>query len=128
MHPDLTQRQMVCCRIHMHVPNRIMHRDLKSSNVLLLSLGEPSDGEKRFEKTCQVKLTDFGAAVQMEATSRAVELTAEVGTFRWMAPEVARHEPYKGSADVYSYGMLCFELITHEVRLRVLMKRARMHF
>ena len=32
-----------------------------------------------------------------------------------VAPEVARHEPYRKSADVFSFAMLCFELITHEV-------------
>ena len=37
------------------------------------------------------------------------------GTYRWMAPEVTRHEGYTKSADVFSYAMLLFELITHEV-------------
>merc|ERR1719231_2043546 len=42
-------------------------------------------------------------------------MSGAVGTLRWMAPEVARHEPYRKSADVFSFAMLCFELITHEV-------------
>ena len=42
-------------------------------------------------------------------------LTTETGTYRWMAPEVTRHEGYTKSADVFSYGMLLFELIAHEV-------------
>ena len=40
-------------------------------------------------------------------------LTAETGTYRWMAPEVIKHEPYSASADVYSFAMVLFELITH---------------
>ena len=43
------------------------------------------------------------------------EMTAEAGTLRWMAPEVARQEQYRKSADVYSFGMVCFELLTHQV-------------
>ena len=42
-------------------------------------------------------------------------LTAETGTYRWMAPEVIRHEKYSRSADVYSYAMILYELLTHEV-------------
>ena len=95
---------------------QIMHRDLKSSNVLLTTSGG-------------VKLTDFGVAVQVagaspssgsNGTSSPMEascdpLTTETGTYRWMAPEVTRHEGYTKSADVFSYGMLLFELISHEV-------------
>jgi len=106
---------------------QIMHRDLKSSNVLLDTAGG-------------VKLTDFGVAVRVNTDGldgregvssggggghaawqshefdRSCEaLTAEMGTYRWMAPEVTRHEGYTKSADVFSYAMLLFELITHEV-------------
>ena len=99
---------------------QIMHRDLKSSNVLLTTAGG-------------VKLTDFGVAVQLSergsiggpsygasGVSSPMEtscdpLTTETGTYRWMAPEVTRHEGYTKSADVFSYAMLLFELITHEV-------------
>ena len=110
---------------------QIMHRDLKSSNVLLTTAGG-------------VKLTDFGVAVQVAANAERNSkggggggggsssrdgsstdlltyehscdpLTTETGTYRWMAPEVTRHEGYTKSADVFSYAMLLFELITHEV-------------
>jgi len=87
----------------------IMHRDLKSANVLIDGGGA-------------VKLTDFGVATEVHegGTSSlempdAREMTAETGTLRWMAPEVARHEKYRKSADVYSFGMVLFELVTHEV-------------
>ena len=82
-----------------------------------------------------VKLTDFGVAVQVagaaggsgagaggggSGSSPPFEascdpLTTETGTYRWMAPEVTRHEGYTKSADVFSYGMLLFELLAHEV-------------
>ena len=87
-----------------------MHRDLKSSNVLLDGSGE-------------AKLMDFGLSRRLDPQA-AEAMTAETGTYRWMAPEIIRHESYTESADVFSYGMLGFELLTHEVREPG--KRARM--
>ena len=47
--------------------------------------------------------------------SSVEELTPETGTYRWMAPEIIRHEPYDNSADVYSFGILMFECYTREI-------------
>jgi mitogen-activated protein kinase kinase kinase 11 len=81
----------------------VMHRDLKSANVLIDASGA-------------AKVTDFGLAAQApDDTARGGSLTAETGTYRWMAPEVIRHEPYSKSADVFSFGMILFELLTHQL-------------
>mmetsp|Transcript_19477 Transcript_19477/g.58856 ORF Transcript_19477/g.58856 Transcript_19477/m.58856 type:complete len:1008 (+) Transcript_19477:234-3257(+) len=75
----------------------MLHRDLKSSNCLLDAGG-------------QVKVSDFGLATLEDEATRG-----NIGTFRWMAPEVARREGSSKSSDVYSFSMLMYELITHQV-------------
>ena len=45
-------------------------------------------------------------------------MTAETGTYRWMAPEIITHAPYDEKADVYSYGILLWELLTGKRRER----------
>eukprot|EP00578_Thalassiosira_sp_NH16_P006022 CAMPEP_0181137074 /NCGR_PEP_ID=MMETSP1071-20121207/33517_1 /TAXON_ID=35127 /ORGANISM="Thalassiosira sp., Strain NH16" /LENGTH=705 /DNA_ID=CAMNT_0023223815 /DNA_START=158 /DNA_END=2278 /DNA_ORIENTATION=- len=85
-----------------------MHRDIKPSNVLLS--GDMKHGH------FVAKLTDFGLAVKVQNASvnNGKDLTAETGTYRYMAPEVIRHESYNFAADVYSFGLLMWEIITRE--------------
>ena len=69
------------------------------------------------EYTCnhhnmQVKIADFGVARMIEANGH---MTAETGTYRWMAPEVIEHKPYDEKADVFSFGVVLWELLTCKV-------------
>jgi serine/threonine protein kinase len=57
---------------------KYMHRDIKPGNVLLS--GDPKSGK------FVAKLTDFGLAVRVRDASVTNELTAETGTYRYMAP------------------------------------------
>ena len=82
--------------------NDIMHRDLKSCNVLLSS-----------DNTA--KICDFGTARLAAQTTAMSKVT---GTYGWMAPELLEHPESKvlsKACDVYSYGILLWELITCEV-------------
>ncbi|KAF0717406.1 hypothetical protein As57867_002302, partial [Aphanomyces stellatus] len=83
--------------VYLHDQN-IIHRDLKSRNVLMDS-----------HKPC--KLSDFG--ISRELVSRT--MSHEVGTFLWAAPEVLKGGKLTVAADIYSFGMLLSELDTHQV-------------
>ncbi|EQC25359.1 TKL protein kinase, variant [Saprolegnia diclina VS20] len=77
---------------------KVIHRDLKSRNVLL-------DAKKG------AKLSDFGVSkAESEST-----MTCGVGTYRWMAPEVLQDSHYSVAADVYSFGMIIAEMCTHMI-------------
>jgi len=82
---------------YLHSRN-VIHRDLKPANILLTANN-------------RAKIADFG----MSVANTGQELTAETGTYRWMAPEVIRHESYSSNADVYSFGVVLWQLITREV-------------
>ncbi|KDO35751.1 TKL/DRK protein kinase [Saprolegnia parasitica CBS 223.65] len=73
----------------------VIHRDLKSRNVLLDTAGH-------------IKLTDFGVAREVSSNT----MTAGVGTCRWVAPEVLQSGHYTTAADIYSFGVILSELDT----------------
>ncbi|KAI4337136.1 hypothetical protein L6164_015585 [Bauhinia variegata] len=75
----------------------IVHRDLKSPNLLV-------------DKHWAVKVCDFGLSRIKHHTFLSSKSTA--GTPEWMAPEVLRNEPANEKCDVYSFGVILWELAT----------------
>ncbi|XP_009769085.1 putative serine/threonine-protein kinase SIS8 isoform X2 [Nicotiana tabacum] len=75
----------------------VVHRDLKSPNLLV-------------DKNWVVKVCDFGLSRMKQSTFLSSRSTA--GTAEWMAPEVLRNEPSDEKCDVYSYGVVLWELCT----------------
>ena len=49
---------------------------------------------------------------ELPLVSRLRQITGEVGSYRYMAPEVVRHEPYNTKADIYSWGILTWEIMS----------------
>ena len=76
----------------------VLHRDLKSANLLL-------------DESYTTKVCDFGLS-RLKAQTRS--MTANCGTVQWMAPEVLANKVYDEKADVYSFGIIVWELLSRE--------------
>ena len=112
----------------------IIHRDLKSPNLLLVRF--PSEEGEKCEFVPEVKITDFGLAREKDerdslavgnlresiadgnAAMRQTQIMTGCGTLYWMAPEVLKGDVYNESVDVYAFAMCLLEMISGEVPWR----------
>lgn len=83
---------------YMHLQN-ITHRDIKPENILLVS-----DQVNNFD----IKIADLGFACQVQENG----LDLVLGTPLYMAPELVRHQKYTEKVDVWSLGIITYQLLS----------------
>uniref|UniRef100_A0A8D3BH82 RAF proto-oncogene serine/threonine-protein kinase n=1 Tax=Scophthalmus maximus TaxID=52904 RepID=A0A8D3BH82_SCOMX len=102
---------------YLHAKN-IIHRDMKSNNIFL-------------HEGLTVKIGDFGLATVKARWSGSHQVEQPSGSILWMAPEVIRmqdNNPYSFQSDVYSYGIVLYELMTGELPYAMIANRDQIIF
>src|SRR5262249_33669298 len=82
----------------------IVHRDIKSDNMMLTTKG-------------QLKIMDFGLA-KIKGASKLTKAGSTVGTAAYMSPEQAQGEEVDHRSDIFSFGVVLYELLTTKLPFR----------
>jgi serine/threonine protein kinase len=87
--------------------NGVLYRDMKPDNLLVTSVSHTA--------AVNVRLSDFGTAISTNDVNVPSVHTGSIGTPAYMAPEIMANQPYNCKVDVYSLGMLSWEVFAEAV-------------
>src|SRR5690625_3310589 len=93
-------KQLTDAIAHAHA-NGLIHRDIKPQNILVDEVGN-------------VKVTDFGIAIALSATS-LTQTNSILGSVHYLSPEQARGGMATKKSDIYSLGIVLYELLTAQL-------------
>ncbi|MFB3739284.1 MAG: Stk1 family PASTA domain-containing Ser/Thr kinase, partial [Candidatus Velamenicoccus archaeovorus] len=91
--------EAVCRALSVAHTHGVIHRDVKPANIMVTPRGE-------------VKVTDFGIARMTEGGDTVAQTAAVLGTASYLSPEQARGEPVDPRTDIYSLGVVLYEMVT----------------
>ncbi len=110
VHGRLELFRRVCAAVHYAHQNRVVHRDIKPGNILVTPDGAP-------------KLLDFGIAKILDANAGSETTTGLAMTPEYASPEQLRGEAITPATDVYSLGVLLYELLVGQRPYRLSRRR-----
>jgi len=109
---------------YLHEKRRVIHLDLKSSNILLRD-AERKAGRRGYDGMYQAKISDVGLSKILPMSCEYLSSLQAGGTWNWCAPEVILNYKCTSAADMYSYGVVLWEICTGEAPIRGCMRDVR---
>lgn len=95
----------------------VIHRDVKPSNVMMQPLDEP---DREGEPPLRAVVADFGLAKALTETDKVkTESDVLIGTYPYMSPEQCLHQTVDGRSDIYSLGVVLYQLATGKLPLNI---------
>lgn len=102
---SLSVVEQICIGLGFAHSHGLVHRDVKPANVIVLPDG-------------RVKIVDFGIARLVDQNTRLTKTDALLGTFHYIAPERLKGEASDGRADIWSTGIMLYEMLSGELPFR----------